>query len=52
MDSAQAKIADQRVGHGGRFHLEINPLEFSFFIDQEVWRIMPMYSRPMNFFSP
>ena len=35
MDSAQAEIADQRVGHGGRFHLEIDPFEFSFFIDQE-----------------
>ena len=52
MGSAQAETADQRVGHGGRFHLEIDPLEFSFLINQKVWRIIPMYSRPMNFFSP
>ena len=35
LDSAQAEIADQCVGHGGRFHLEINPLQFSLFVNQE-----------------
>ena len=35
MVSVQAEIADQRVGHGGCFHLEINPLESSLFINQE-----------------
>ena len=50
--SAQAEIANQRVGHGGCFHLEIDPLEFSFLINEEGVAHHPHVFAPHELLQP